>query len=129
MHILVVDDEADTRALLKDLLEPAGHPVTAAAAASEALVHIQMNKFDLILLDVMMPGIDGHQLAQFLSNQWDTFDIPIVMISCRRDRESKGWAKVNGCTRYLEKPFTTTELFDAIDEVERQRAEDPALPR
>ncbi|MBI3098750.1 MAG: response regulator [Planctomycetes bacterium] len=129
MRILVVDDEADTRSLLQDLLEPAGHQVTLAAAASEALVHIQMKKFDLIFLDVMMPGVDGHALAQFLSNQWDTFDIPLVMISCRHDRESKGWARVNGCRRYLEKPFTTTELFDTIDEIERTRVEDPVEPR
>lgn len=114
MRILAVDDEADTLSLVRDLLEADGHAVVTATSAAEALVRVQMDAFDLILLDVMMPGVDGHQLAQFLSNQWDTFEIPMVMITCRADRESHGWARLNGCAGYIEKPFAPSELINVV---------------
>ena len=129
MRILAVDDEADTRALLKDLLTQAGHRVTAVSNAVSALLHVKMDAPDLILLDVMMPGMDGHQLAQTLSGAWDTFEIPIVVLSCRKDAESKSWAKINGCVRYLEKPFCPTELLDVIREVEQGRSDGALLDR
>jgi DNA-binding response OmpR family regulator len=113
MKILVVDDEADARALMHDLLSAEGHRVTAAASAVEAMVHVQMDRYDLVLLDLMMPGIDGYEMAQFLATRWNTFDIPVVVVSCRGDAESRSWAALNGAG-YLQKPFGSAELLDAV---------------
>ena len=74
MRILIVEDEADTRKFEEDLLTRDGHQVATAASAAEAIVRLGIRPFDLILLDIMMPGIDGHQLAQYLSGRWDTFE-------------------------------------------------------
>lgn len=123
MRILAIDDEKDSRALLRDLLTQAGHRVTTASSAIEALVLVQLSHYDLILLDIMMPGMDGHQFGQVMANRWDTFDIPIVVISCRTDRESKFWAKMNGCVRYLEKPFNLAELLEVIRKIDRGHRE------
>jgi two-component system phosphate regulon response regulator OmpR len=120
MRILTVDDEEDTRLFMKDLLSRAGHAVTTAASAVEALVHLRMQAFDLIVLDIMMPGMDGHQFATTVSGGWDTFDIPILVVSGRDDRESRMWARMNGVRRYIEKPFAPAELLDAINELARR---------
>ncbi|MBI2900533.1 MAG: response regulator [Planctomycetes bacterium] len=116
MRILAVDDEEDTRTLLKEILSSAGHRVTVAATAIEAMVHVQMNRYDVVLLDVTMPGIDGHELAQVMSNNWETFEIPILVVSARSDPESKSWARLNGCVGYVEKPFSAAELLEAVEE-------------
>ena len=120
MKILAVDDEADTRRLLKDLLEQAGHRVTVAADAIEAMLHLKLQNYDLILLDLMMPGIEGPKLAQIVGSHWNTFDIPILVISCRKDEEAKTWARLIGCVRYIEKPFSPPELLDAVLAVRRR---------
>jgi DNA-binding response OmpR family regulator len=123
MRILVVDDEEDARRFLKDLLCQASHQVTTASSAVHAIALVQMTSFDLVLLDLMMPGIDGHQFAQFMSSHWDTFDVPVVVVSCRTDAESKSWAKLNNCVRYVEKPFDSAELLDVVRDVERGLSE------
>lgn len=120
MKILVVDDERDTRALLKDLLTQAGHHVTEAPGAAEAMMRVEVTRFDLVLLDWMMPGMDGGQFAQFMSTHWDTFETPIIVVSCRRDPETKSWARLNNAVRYVEKPFSTTEILEAVREVEQR---------
>ena len=128
MKILAIDDERDTRQLMKDLLSHAGHQVTTASDAVEALAHLQMARYELVLLDMMMPGIDGAQLAQYLSTHWNTFDIPVLVVSCRKDAECKSWAQLNGCVGYIEKPFSPSELLDAVARVEKQGGTNKALP-
>lgn len=120
MRLLIVDDDEDTRKLERDLLLQAGHRVTMAGSATEAIVHLKMAPYDLILLDIVMPGIDGHQFGQHLSSSSETFDIPVLVVSSRRDPESHGWARLNNCVGYLEKPFTLLELLDAVDDAARR---------
>lgn len=124
MKLLAVDDDKDTLAFLKDLLTGAGHEVMTASNAFQALILVKIERPDAILLDIMMPGIDGHQLAESLSSQWQTFDIPIIVLSCRKDEESKSWAKLFGCVRYLEKPAGTAEILDALRAVEERQGEE-----
>lgn len=121
MKVLAVDDEKDTLQFLKDLLVHAGFRVTTAANAIEALIHVRMDPPDVILLDIMMPGMDGHELAQSLVSSWDTFDIPIIVLSCRRDVASKAWGKINGCICYLERPASPEEIIGAVQKAARQR--------
>ena len=129
MKILAVDDEKDTLRLLREILETAGHHVTTAASATEAMVHVRVSRFDLVLLDIMMPGQDGHQFAHFMSTDWKLFDVPIIVISCRTDAESKSWAKLNGCVGYIEKPFSPGDVLDAVSAVEERRADVRDSPR
>lgn len=114
MNILLVDDEDDTRALVRDLLVSAGHHVTAAASGVEAIMHVELQRYDLVLLDLVMPGITGLQFAEFMSSHWNTFETPVLITSCRRDMEAKSLARLYSCAGYLEKPFSPAELFDAI---------------
>jgi DNA-binding response OmpR family regulator len=127
MRILVVDDEEDTLAFLKDLLAQAGHRVVTTSKGLEAMAAAQIEPFDVILLDLMMPGTDGYQVAQFLSENWNTSDIPVIVISCRRDNESKSFATMFGCARYLEKPFEPAQLLEALRDIDSGHREKVAL--
>lgn len=114
MKILAVDDEADTRRLYHDLLGASGHHVVTARDAVEAMTHLHLGGYDLILLDLMMPGIDGAQFAQYLSGHWNTFEIPVLVVSCRSDPESRSWTSLQGCRGYLQKPFSPSDLLEAV---------------
>ncbi len=128
MNILVVDDEADTRRLLRDLLMRASHSVTLASDATEATAHLGLMKYDLILLDFMMPGVDGYQFSQYLATHWRTFDVPVLVVSCKSDSASTSWAKIQGCVGYIVKPFSPAELLDKVAEVRGLRTY-PGRPR
>lgn len=119
MKILAVDDEGDTRQWLKDLLEEAGHAVTVAGSGREALDEVAAGRFDVILLDLMMPEIDGFEVIRSLTGYWTNQRVPVIVISCRRDRNSRSFARVFGCVRFLEKPFEPRQLFDALRVVEQ----------
>jgi DNA-binding response OmpR family regulator len=123
MNILVVDDEQDTRRFLDDLLSELGHRVMTAASAPVARGILQRRPVDVVLLDLMMPGTDGFQFARYLSETWGTLDIPVVIISCRRDEDSKSYARIFGCVKYLEKPFDPTELIDTLRDIDRGQVE------
>lgn len=120
MNILLVDDEEDTRIYLKNLLFSAGHGVTAAASGVEAIMHVEFQRYDLVLLDLMMKGVDGFQFAEFMSCHWNTFETPVLIMSCRKDPESKSLARIFDCAGYLEKPFSAAELLDAISRIEQK---------
>jgi DNA-binding response OmpR family regulator len=114
MNILVVDDDADIRALLRDLLGASGHRVTAASSVLEAILHVELQRYDLVLLDLSLPGIDGFQFAEFMSSHWNTFETPVVILSARGDPESRSLARVYNCAAYLEKPVAPAELLETL---------------
>jgi DNA-binding response OmpR family regulator len=110
--ILVVDDDTPIRSLLRQELTEAGYDVTEAADGKAALDMVRVKKPDLILLDVMMPEINGFDVAAVLKNDPETMDIPIIIISIVQDQE-RGF-KI-GVDRYLTKPIDTEKLFHEVD--------------
>jgi len=110
-NVLVVDDDANIRMLLKQELESAGYAVTEAIDGIEAISKVKKNKPDLILLDVMMPGMNGFDVAAVLKNDPDTMDIPIVILSIIEDEE-RGFRI--GIDKYFTKPINTDALLQEI---------------
>ena len=127
MKILAVDDEEDTLNFLRDLLTQEGHRVVTMSQGLEAMAAAQVEPFDVVLLDLMMPGTDGFQVARFLGDSWNASDLPVIVISCRRDEESKSFVKMFGCVRYLEKPFQPAELLEALRDIDSGHREKVAL--
>jgi DNA-binding response OmpR family regulator len=123
MNILIVDDEEDTRRFLVDLISGAGHRVETANDGLEAMAALQISRFDAVLLDLMMPRVDGYQVLRFLSDQWTPVPLPVIVISCRRDEESRSYSKMYGCARYLPKPFEPRALMAALQDIDRGREE------
>ena len=109
--ILIVDDESQNRRLLKALLVPEGYDTRTAASGEDALVSIAKDPPDLILLDVMMPGLDGRQVARALKADPATANIPIIMVTAQTDREARLAGLEAGAEDFLTKPVDRAELW------------------
>ncbi|MDO8437033.1 MAG: response regulator [Nitrosomonadaceae bacterium] len=120
-RILVVDDEARNLRYLEALLETDGYTVKTAASGEAALRLVPVFRPDLILLDIMMPGIDGFQVAGRLKLDPETKTIPIIMVTALDDRDSKIHALEMGAEEFLTKPIERAELWVRIRNLLRLR--------
>jgi diguanylate cyclase (GGDEF)-like protein/PAS domain S-box-containing protein len=109
--ILIVDDQAANRRLLEVLLKPEGYLTITAADGQEALAAVADNSIDLILLDVMMPKMDGFELANILKADPTTKAIPIIMVTAQVDRETRLAGLETGVEEFLTKPVDRAELW------------------
>lgn len=109
--ILVVDDDDSIRSLLHQELSDAGYLIEEAANGKMALECVRKNKPDLIILDVMMPEMNGFDVAAVLKNDPQTMDIPIIVLSIVQDK-ARGFRI--GVDRYLTKPIDTGQLFEEV---------------
>jgi diguanylate cyclase (GGDEF)-like protein len=109
--ILIVDDKLPNRKLLETLLRPEGYLTLTAASGEEALASIARQAPDLILLDVMMPGMDGYQVAGRLKANPVTSDIPIIMVTVKGDRSDRLAGLNAGAEDFLTKPVDRAELW------------------
>ncbi|MDP2318951.1 MAG: response regulator [Acidobacteriota bacterium] len=117
-RILVVDDEANIRELLTQEFTEAGYSVVTAANGRDAVAEVRRQRPDLIVLDVMMPEMNGFDVAAVLRNDPQTLDIPIIILSIVQDRE-RGFRL--GVDRYLTKPINTDILFREVGALLDQR--------
>ncbi len=117
-HILVVDDDTRIRELLKTYLGNSGYLVTGAANAAEARQRLEGVSFDLVVLDVMMPGESGLELARSLRDR--NQDVPILMLSALADVQDKISGLSTGIDDYLAKPFEPQELSLRIQNILRR---------
>jgi DNA-binding response OmpR family regulator len=113
--ILVADDEKTVRVLLRDVLELEGHHVIEAADGPEALYRLHCGGVDLILLDVMMPGMSGIEVLTEIRRDEEFGRMPVLMLTAASD-DSTTWAGLTaGADVYLEKPFDHVGLLTWID--------------
>ena len=116
-HILVVDDDDRIRTLLKRYLQERGYRVSTAPNAAKALSTLNSLAFDLLVLDVMMPGMDGFELTQAVRKQGET---PILLLTARGDAEDRIKGLSLGADDYLAKPFEPEELVLRINAILRR---------
>jgi len=110
-NILIVDDDDSIRSLLNQELGDAGYTIDEASNGKEALEKVRSNRPDLIILDIMMPEMNGFDVAVVLKNDPNTMDIPIIVLSVVQDK-ARGFRI--GVDRYLTKPIDTGLLFNEI---------------
>jgi len=120
--ILIVDDEAQNRRLLAVLLRPEGYHTESAASGEEALDAVANFAPDLILLDIMMPGIDGYQVASILKANPATANIPIIMVTAHGERGARLAGLEAGAEEFLTKPVDRTELWLRVRNLLRLKA-------
>jgi two-component system, OmpR family, phosphate regulon response regulator OmpR len=120
-HLLVVDDDRRIRALLSRFLLTEGYRVSTAETALEARAKLQGLKFDLLILDVMMPGENGFDFARFIRS---ASSVPILMLTARDEKESRIMGLEIGADDYLAKPFEPRELSLRIANI-LKRAQPP----
>ena len=109
--ILVVDDDDSIRSLLHQELNDAGYLIEEAINGKQALECVRKNRPDLIILDIMMPEMNGFDVAAILKNDPQTMDIPIIVLSIVQDK-ARGFRI--GVDRYLTKPIDTAKLFEEV---------------
>jgi diguanylate cyclase (GGDEF)-like protein len=114
-RILIADDEPGIRAVLRVALELEGFTVLEAHDGREAVLAAQELSPDLILLDVMMPGIDGVEVCQRLRASYTTRHIPIIMLTARTGRDDRLAGLERGANDYVTKPFDTKELVQRVN--------------
>jgi len=113
--ILVVDDEPDTVDLVKLVLETEGYQTSVAYNGEEALEMIKIDKPDMVLLDIMMPKMDGWAIRKKIIDNEETRDMPIVMLTAKAQPIDKMIGlHVVGVTDYITKPFGRHELIDSV---------------
>jgi CheY-like chemotaxis protein len=115
--VLLVDDEHAIRTICRVNLEGDGISVVEAQDGGEALEQVRREQPSLVLLDVMMPGIDGWKVAARLAADEDTRDIPVVFLSARAAEEDRLRAQELGAVGYVEKPFDPLGLAGIVRDV------------
>ncbi len=109
--ILVVDDEEYGRKLLQRILEETGYGVVAAANGREALDKMSQTNVSLVLLDIMMPDLDGFQTLKLIRQQ---YEVPVIMLTAKREVTTLCDTLALGADDYVRKPFSTSELMARI---------------
>jgi phosphate regulon transcriptional regulator PhoB len=123
--ILVIDDEADIVELVSYNLKKEGFEVDTAHDGEEGLKKIRSNKYDLVFLDLMLPGIQGMELCKMVRGNPDTARIPIIMLTAKGEEIDKIIGLEVGADDYITKPFSPRELVARARAILR-RSEQPA---
>src|ERR671936_2678302 len=123
--VLVVDDEADIRRLVRELLERAGYVVDEAADGRTALRMLYASKPELVVLDVTMPELDGWQTLERIR---DVSDVPVLMLSARGAELEKVRGLRAGADDYVTKPFGKQELLARVEALRRRPTSRQAAP-
>jgi diguanylate cyclase (GGDEF)-like protein len=128
-RILVVEDDVSLRTILKMQLERAGYAVRAAEDGEQALRAVAEEVPDLVLLDVMMPGMNGYEVCQALKSDITTANIPVIMLTARSEQEDRIRGLTGGANDYLTKPYEVEELLVRVRNIlqwsQLQRAANP----
>ena len=112
--ILIVDDSPTERHVLNDMLTKAGYEVVSSDNGEDAILKAKSLKPDLILMDVVMPGLNGFQATRAISRDPDTRAIPIIMCTSKSQETDKIWGMRQGARDYIVKPVSRDELLEKI---------------
>jgi two-component system, chemotaxis family, response regulator PixH len=112
--ILVVEDTPSERELICGFLKDSGYQVVSAADGQEAVKKLEENKPNLVITDLVMPGMSGLELCRFIKKNPDTAHIPVVACTSKNQELDKLWGMKQGVNLYLTKPFVKEELLQAM---------------
>lgn len=115
--ILIADDSPTEIYVLKKILEKHGHQIITAEDGEQAIEITQQKQPDLILMDVVMPKLNGFQATRRLSKEPDTQDIPVVIVSSKNQETDKLWGLRQGAKGYLGKPVSEDQLISEINKL------------
>ncbi|MBS1111819.1 MAG: DNA-binding response regulator, partial [Nitrospirae bacterium] len=129
MKILVVEDEKDISGLISYNLSKEGFKVSVSSDGEDALRVVRKEKFSLIILDLMLPGIKGMELCKILKSSEETSFIPIIMLTAKSEELDKVLGLEMGADDYITKPFSPRELIARVRAVLRRGQEKPAAEK
>ena len=113
-RILIVDDSPTERHVLNDMLTKAGYEVVASDNGEDAILKAKTVKPDLILMDVVMPGLNGFQATRAISRDPSTRTVPIILCTSKSQETDKIWGLRQGAKDYVTKPISENDLLEKI---------------
>jgi len=113
--ILVVEDDPVQQKHICNLLGSIDAEVVLAVNGEQGIAKAQQEQPDLILMDIVMPEIDGFSACRQITSDSETKDIPVVMVSSKNQEADKVWAQLQGATAMVSKPFSDQELLDQVN--------------
>jgi twitching motility two-component system response regulator PilH len=113
-HVLIVDDSPTVVEHLSHLLVQNGFKTSSATSAEQGIVRARKERPDLILMDVVFPGMSGFQATRKINRDPEIARIPVVMLSVRDEVSDREWGLRQGAREYLTKPCQAQELIDAV---------------
>ena len=119
--VLVVDDSPTQRELIIDALQNSGLTVMAVNDGMEALQHMQMTCPDLVVLDIVMPKMNGYEVCRKLKTDPKTQKVPVIMCSSKGEEFDRYWGMKQGADAYIAKPFRPTEMIETVKQLLRSR--------
>ncbi|NJN74686.1 MAG: response regulator [Limnothrix sp. RL_2_0] len=117
--ILVVEDSISQREMISELLKGSGLNVEVAGDGVEALENLKQFQPDLIVLDIVMPRMNGYELCRRIKSDPKTQDVPVVMCSSKGEEFDRYWGMKQGADAYIAKPFQPAELIGTIKQLLR----------
>ena len=125
MRILLVEDETDAAAILAKGLREQSYAVDIAADGNEALEKAAVNEYDLIILDIMLPDLDGNAVCQELRRRYHSWEVPVLMLTARTKPVDQLRGFAHGADAYMTKPYNAQELLSTV----AQLLEEPGAVR
>lgn len=114
MHkILIIEDDSDINKVITDTLTTSGYETTSAYSGTEGLMHLRQNTFDLVILDLMLPGLDGEELIVKFRKELES-DTPVIILSAKDKLDHKLDLFERGADDYMTKPFEIEELLARV---------------
>ena len=116
-HILIIDDSPTDVKVFSGMLEKAGHKVTAVASAEDGIAAAKRVRPDAVLMDVIMPGMNGFQATRTLSRDPETSSIPVLIVTTKSMETDKMWGLRQGARDFLTKPVSDKDLLARLDKL------------
>ncbi|MDJ0727516.1 MAG: response regulator [Prochloraceae cyanobacterium] len=117
--VLVVEDSLAQRQMITELLQESGLNVKVACDGFEALKHIEEDSPDIVVLDIVMPKMNGYEVCRRLKTDPKTKDVPVVMCSSKGEEFDRYWGMKQGADAYIAKPFEPIELIGTVRQLLR----------
>jgi twitching motility two-component system response regulator PilH len=112
--VLVVDDSDTDRKSLEQICSGAGYQVLTAKSGVEAVAKAKSERPDAILLDIIMPDMNGFQACRSITNAAETKNIPVILVSSKGEKTDKVWGEEQGAKGYVTKPYTPDQILSQL---------------
>ena len=119
--VLIVDDSSTLREMISGLLIKAGMTVLEAEDGEKAKDMIASKPPDLVVLDIVMPNMNGYELCRWVKNNGPTKDVPVVICSSKNEEFDRYWGMKQGADAYIAKPFRPAEMVETVKHLLRRR--------
>ena len=117
MKILIVDDLSTERLLMRSILEPRGFQIVEAVDGEQALVLCEQERPDLVLLDIVLPKVDGFQICRRIKRDPELSATPVILVSSKTQDSDRFWGLKQGASDYLNKPLQSAQVLGAVQKL------------